>query len=85
MTSYYNEKEEEFRMAIFEEKEKKIENEKLLRDQSNQNKSVMDQNLKTNRKIEKEKILAPKKLESERIQLKTLKKQIIERNKSKIN
>ena len=83
METYYLEKEEEFRMAIFEEKEKKRENELLLREQTNQNKKYMDQNLKINRRIEKEKILAPKKKESERIQLNTLKRQISERNKSK--
>ena len=69
-------------MAIFEEREKKTENEHFLRHQTNQNKRFMDQNLKINRRIEKEKILAPKKVESERIQLNTLKRQILERNKS---
>jgi hypothetical protein len=79
--SYYIEKEEEFRMAIFEEKEKKRENEQFLRDQTNKNKQYVDQNLKINRQIEKDKILAPKKKESEKIQLNTLKRQILERNK----
>ena len=72
-------------MAIYEEKEKKAENEQFLRNQTNQNKKYMDQNLKINRRIEKEKILIPKKLESEKIQLNTLKRQIQERNKSKNN
>jgi hypothetical protein len=85
MISYYAEKEEEFKMAIFEEREKKKENEQFLRDQTNQNKKFMDQNLKINRRIEKEKILAPKKKESEKIQLNTLKRQILERNKSECN
>lgn len=69
-------------MAIFEEKEKKRDNELNLRDQTNRNKRFVDQNLKINRQIEKEKILAPKKMESEKIQLNTLKRQIGERNKS---
>lgn len=69
-------------MAIFEEREKKRANEQALRDQTNRNKRFVDQNLKINRQIEKEKILAPKKIESEKIQLNTLKRQILERNKS---
>lgn len=69
-------------MAIFEEKEKKRENEAALREQTNRNKQFVDENLKINRQIEKEKILAPKKIEGEKIQLNTLKRQIGERNQS---
>ena len=69
-------------MAIFEEKERKVQHEKLLKSENNEHKAYIDQNLKVNRKIEKEKILHPKKRESENIQLNSLKKQLIDRNKS---
>lgn len=69
-------------MAIFEEKERKVQHEKLLKSENCEHKAYIDQNLKVNRKIEKEKILHPKKRESENIQLNSLKKQLIDRNKS---
>lgn len=70
-------------MAIFEEKERKVQHEKLLKTENNEHKTYLDQNLKVNRQIEKEKILHPKKRESENLQLNALKKQILDRNKSK--
>lgn len=82
---YYDEKEEEFKMAIFEEQQKKKDHEINLREQTNLNKQFVDQNLKINRKFEKETILLPKKKESEKIQLGALQRQINDRNKSKIN